>query len=202
MHPSARQDSASAATETDCAIEFVSPGKYCIHNPPSRRHHPAGATPITQMLHGREEILQHSLQLLQQARLQVCIYSTDLEPWLYSHDTVTEHCKNFLLQHASSRLHILLHDSRRLLAESHRLLPLVERLGSRAQIRLVHPEYEVFPDCWLSIDQHGLLLRKTSAPFQGQLFCGQPAKVRPCIEQFNSMWAISRTDINLRRMTL
>ncbi len=188
--------------DADTAIEFVSPGKYSINNPQARTRGAEGPPATTRMLHSQDEIRQHSQQLLQQARHVVRIYSPDLEPWLYSNDPMVEQCKDFLLRQESGRLLILLHDSRRLLAESHRLLPLIERLSSRAQIRLIHPEHEVHPDRWLSVDEHSLLLRKTSAPFQGQLFCGQPARVRPHIEQFEAMWAVSRTDINLRRMTL
>lgn len=186
----------------DTPIEFVSPGKFSIHNP-SVVNRPERIRPAPPLfLHGREEVHQHSLQLIRQARHTVHIYSPDFEPWLYDSDRMVAACKDFLLRHANNRLQILLHDSQRLLSESHRLLALIERLSNRAQIRLTHPQQETIPDCWLSIDGHGLLLRKTSAPHQGQLLCGQPAKARSYFEQFAAMWDLSRIDINLRRMPL
>ncbi len=192
----------SPEQDENTAIEFVSPGKFSIHNPPAVIRPDAEVPATTLFLHDQDEIRQHSLQLLQQARHLVRICSPDLEHWLYDNDAIVEACKDFLLRHEGNRLQILLHDSQRLLSDGHRMLMLVERLSSRAQIRLIHVEHQTTVDCWLSVDGHGLLLRKTSAPYQGQLLCGQPAKVRPYLEQFAAMWDLSRTDINLRRMTL
>lgn len=188
--------------DMDAPIEFVSPGKFSIHNPPAVIRSAPEAPASTRFLQGQEKVFQHSLQLLQQARHSVHIFSPDLEPWLYDRDDLVTACKNFLLRHENNRLQILLHNSQRLLHESHRMTALVERLSSRAQIRLTHPEHQSVADCWLSIDDNGMLLRKTSAPRQGQLLCGQPAQVRPFLEQFATMWDQSHTDINLRRMTL
>lgn len=192
----------SPEEDEDATIEFVSPGKFSIHNPPAAIRASADVPATTLFPHNQDELRQHSLQLLQQARQLVRIYSPELEFWLYDNDAFVDACKNFLLRHEGCRLQILLHDSRQLVSGSHRLLTLVERLSSRAQIRLTDPEYQAIADCWLSIDGHGLLLRKTSAPYQGQFMSGQPAKARPYLEQFDAMWEQSHADINLRRMPL
>lgn len=192
----------SPEKDEDAPIEFVSPGKFSIHNPPAAIRPGADIPAISLTLRNRDEVRQHSLQLLQQARHLVRIYSPDLEPWLYDNIAFVTACKDFLLRHENNRLQILLQDSQRLVAEGHRLLALIERLGSRAQIRLINSEQQENIDCWLSVDGHGLLLRKTSAPYQGQLWCGRPANARPYLEQFDAMWELSRADINLRRMPL
>ncbi len=182
-------------------LEFVSPGLFSIHNPSVRRPAPSGPV-CTQQLQGQNELKQTALQLFRQLGRHIRLYSTDFEPWLYSHTDMANACKDFLLAHENNRLHILLRDSRRLTEDSHRLLPLIERISSRAEIRLTHPDYEIHPGCWLTCDETALLLRQRPDPYQGQLFLGQPARARPYNEQFDAMWALARPDINLRRMTL
>lgn len=200
MHRPANTD--TPEQQADDGIEFVSPGKYSIHNPPARQQATDGGSPSTLFLDSQDEVCRHSQQLMQQARHIIRIYSVDLEPWLYDNDSVAQLCKNLLLQHENNRLHILLQDSRTICLQGHRLLSLAERLSSRLLIRLTHPEHETFPGQWLSVDGEGLLLRKTSSPCQGHIFYHQPSRVRPYIEQFDNMWSLSRTDINLRRMPL
>lgn len=182
-------------------IEFESPGVFTIHNPLSRSQ-PSAAPAFSQALQDRADIREHCLQLLSRAKRTIRIYSTDFEPWLYSQPEVVEYCKNFLLSSEHNRLLVLLHDSKRLLNEGHRLMPLLERLSSRTALRLVSQEHEIFPGCWLGIDDSGLLLRKTSSPHQGLIHYNQPQRVRPYQEQFDAMWSVAHADINLRRMTL
>lgn len=161
-----------------------------------------GTTPEIRTLQSQQEQLAHCLALLRDARRLVRIHSPDFTPWLYGHPEVVELCKEFLLSHERNRLQILLHDSRRILAEGHRMLPLVERLASRAHIRIANPDHELFPDYWLSVDDHGMLLQTASEASQARAVRNSPLHVRRYHEQFDSMWEVARPDINLRRMPL
>lgn len=200
VNNSPQADENSLRTELE-PLEFVSPGVFSIHNPSVRV--PVATGPVrTLQLQGPDELRHQALQLFRQPGRLIRLYSTDFEPWLYSHADTADACKNFLLAHENSRLQVLLRDSRRLVEEGHRLLPLIERISSRAEIRLVHPDYEIHPGCWLARDEAALLLCQLPGNYQGQLFLGQPARTRPYNEQFDAMWSVARPDINLRRMTL
>lgn len=181
-------------------VEFVSPGRFPIHNP--RRDTGSTSTvPATPLL-GQASLAEQALLLITQARRELTLYSTDFEPWLYSHQETADACKNFLLGSPHNRLRILLHDSSRMLQEGHRLLPLIERLSSRAEVRLVSQHHEQFPGCWLGCDNHSLLLRQFPERFEGTLYQQAPRIARRQLEYFDAMWAVARPDINLRRMLL
>ena len=88
------------------AIEFQSPGRFAVHNPSSPSPNPDSprAEPAPFILgahlalerfslpeHGRA----HALAMLQQAQRSLCIYSHDLEPWLYHHSSIQDACTRF-----------------------------------------------------------------------------------------------------------
>ena len=113
------------------AIEFQSPGRFTVHNPPSQsgdspRAEPApfilGAHPDLERFSQPEQARAHALALLQQAQRSLCIYSHDLEPWLYHHSSMQDACTRFLLANPRNQLRILLRDPARAVKEGHRLL--------------------------------------------------------------------------------
>lgn len=71
------------------AIDFHSPGRFAVHNPPPDLPEPEAwvAAPFRlgrdvelQRFDKPTEVRQHALAMLQQATRALCIYSTDLEP--------------------------------------------------------------------------------------------------------------------------
>lgn len=205
-------DDSSAAKNTketgaQDVIEFVSPGTFSIHNPETRRNdtpvaRQAEQSTVSHRLHEATAFSHHSLQLIQQARRHICIYSTDLEPWLYGTAEMFQACKTFLLAHSQNHLQVLLQDSTRIARDGHPLLPLIERLSSRASIRTVHPEHEWFEGCWLSTDQPALLIRHTADSYAGHVFYCDRARHWQQQLKFEAMWSVALPDINLRRMPL
>ena len=149
------------------AIEFQSPGRFAVHNPgspspDSPRAEPApfilGAHATLERFSQPEQARAHALALLQQAQRNLCIYSHDLEPWLYHHSSVQDACTRFLLASPRNQLRILLRDPSRAVKEGHRLLSLSRRLSSNLQIRKLHPDYPSEELAFLLADDRGLLL--------------------------------------------
>lgn len=99
------------------AIEFESPGRFAVHNPEPITPDAAQWEPAPFIL-GQHERLErfsqpqqaraHILALIQQAQRSLCLYSDDLEPWLYHHSSVQQACTRFLLSSPRARLRILL----------------------------------------------------------------------------------------------
>src|SRR5690554_8113985 len=96
-------------------IEFVAQGTFSIHNPET------SSAPITwaaaEFKLGGEQrelikaedidaVRSHTLSLLQQAQGSLCIYSPDLEPWLYNHSCIQQSCSEFLLDHPKNNISI------------------------------------------------------------------------------------------------
>jgi hypothetical protein len=193
------------------AIEFQSPGRFDVHNPlpdlpEAERWEPApftlNQTGELQAFHKTEEARRHALALLQQARRTLCLYSSDLEPWLYNHSSIQEACTRFLLAHPKNRLRILLRDASRALKEGHRLLILSRRLSSNFQIRKLHPDYPNEECAFLIADDCGLLLRPELDQYAGHVRYRDPAQVRLRQAQFDQAWNTSTLDPDLRSFLL
>ncbi|HLA30893.1 MAG TPA: histone acetyltransferase HPA2 [Pseudomonas sp.] len=193
------------------AIEFESPGRFPVRNPPSPPSDGPRAEPAPFIL-GEHQALQrfsqpdearaHALALLQQAQHSLCIYSHDLEPWLYHHSSVQEACTRFLLASPRNQLRILLRDASRAVKEGHRLLSLSRRLPSNLHIRKLHPDYPSEELAFLLADDQGLLLLPELGQFAGYALYQDPARTRLRHTQFDRAWDTSITDADLRSFLL
>lgn len=193
------------------AIEFASPGRFTVHNPAgqssdSPRAEPApfvlGAHPDLERFSQPEAARAHALALLQQAQRSLCIYSHDLEPWLYHHSSVQDACTRFLLASPRNQLRILLRDPSRAVKEGHRLLSLSRRLSSNLQIRKLHPDYPNEELAFLLADDHGLLLLPEIGQASGYALYQDPGRNRQRRAQFDQAWDTSITDADLRSFLL
>ncbi|WP_439858660.1 histone acetyltransferase HPA2 [Pseudomonas sp. MBLB4136] len=193
------------------AIEFESPGRFAVHNPEqpaadAQRCEPApfklGEHLPLERFTLPEQARAHALALLQQARRNLCIFSDDLEPWLYHHSSVQDACTAFLLANPKNRLRILLRDATRAAKQGHRLLTLSRRLSSNLHIRKLHPDYPAEELAFLLADDCGLLLRPELEQFSGYVLYQDPARVRLRQAQFDQAWETSVTDPDLRSFLL
>lgn len=193
------------------AIEFESPGRFAVHNPQSVAPDttPWEPAPFVLGQHERlerfsqpQEARAHVLALIQQAQRSLCLYSDDLEPWLYHHSSVQQACTRFLLSSPRARLRILLRDSTRAVKEGHRLLALSRRLSSNLHIRKLNPDYANEESAFLIADDRGLLLRPELNQQSGYTLYNDPARVRQRQTQFDQAWDTSITDPDLRSFLL
>lgn len=193
------------------AIEFQSPGRFSVHNPHSQASSNPLAEPAPFVLgehqtlerfSGPDEARAHALALLQQAQRSLCIYSDDLEPWLYHHSSVQEACTRFLLASPRNQLRILLRDASRAVKEGHRLLNLSRRLSSNLHIRKLHPDYPSEELAFLLADDRGLLLLPEPGQISGYALYQDAARVRQRQTQFDQAWDTSITDADLRSFLL
>ena len=193
------------------AIEFESPGRFAVHNPEPITPDAAQWEPAPFIL-GQHERLErfsqpqqaraHILALIQQAQRSLCLYSDDLEPWLYHHSSVQDACTRFLLANPRNQLRILLRDPSRAVKEGHRLLGLSRRLSSNMQIRKLHPDYPNEELAFLLADDRGLLLLPELGQASGYALYQDPGRNRQRRVQFDQAWDTSITDADLRSFLL
>lgn len=192
-------------------IEFQSPGRFNVHNPESDLPAPPTWEPAPFQLGAHSQLERfdehdgaraHALALMQQATRSLCLYSPDLEPWLYNYASVQEACTHLLLRHPQNRLRILVRDSSRAIREGHRLLNLSRRLSSNCHIRLLNPDYPSPEQAFLLADQNGLLLRSEPGVPAGHAHYNDPGRVRQLQAQFDQAWDTSLSDPDLRSFLL
>lgn len=140
--------------------------------------------------------------MLQQATRALCIYSTDLEPWLYHHSSIQQACTRLLLAHPRNQLRILVADPTRAVKEGHRLLQLARRLTSNVHIRKLHPDYPEPNGTYLLADDCGLLERPKADQYAGYALYRDPARVRIRQAEFDKAWDHGQSDANLRSFLL
>lgn len=194
------------------AIDFQSPGRFAVHNPPnlpslaSEPREPApfllGSHAELQRFNRPEQAQAHALALLQQARFSLSLYSPDLEAWLYSHSSVQGACTQFLLASPKNRLRILVRDVGRPVRQGHRLLNLARRITSNLHIRRVNPDQPCDESAYLLADDRGLLLREQPEQYAGYALYNDPGRVRQRQAQFDQAWDISLSDPDLRSFLL
>ncbi|KAB0549980.1 histone acetyltransferase HPA2 [Pseudomonas argentinensis] len=192
-------------------IEFESPGRFTLHNPDSQLPMPATWEPAPFVL-GSEQVLQrfsspeqarsHTLALMQQASRTLCLYSPDLEPWLYNHSSMAQACTQFVLSHRNSGLRILVRDSSRAVRDGHRLIGLSRKLSSHIQIRRCHPDYAAPDGAFLLADDQGLLMRPEPDQVGGYANYRDAPRVRQLQRLFDQTWDTSITDPDLRSFLL
>lgn len=192
------------------AIEFIAQGSFSIHNPDTSSiptpwiaaDYQLGDCRELLKANGVDAVRSHTLALLQQAKHSLCIYSPDLESWLYNHSCIANACSALLLAHPKKTLRILLRDTTRIAREGHILLALSQRLSSRCSIRKVNTEYDYADDAWLIADNCGLLVRKAQQLSHAVVHYNDPSRVLQSQRLFNAMWNVSQSDVNLRSMPL
>lgn len=192
-------------------IEFESPGLFSVHNPElvtstSQSSEPApfrlGEHTPLERFNNQEQACAHALALLQQAKRSLCIYTQDLEPWLYHHNSVQQACTAFLLANPKNQLRILVKDLSFAIKDGSRLISLSRRISSNLLIRKLNPNYPIEDIGYLLADDRGMLLRPEADQFAGYASYQDAGRVRLRQAHFNQAWETSITDPDLRSFLL
>ena len=194
------------------AIDFQSPGRFAVQNPPnplslsSEPLEPApcqhGSHVELQRFNRPEQAQAHALALLQQARFSLSLYTPDLEAWLYSHSSVQDACTKKLLASPKNRLRILVRDVGKPVRQRHRMLNLARRITSNLHIRRVNPDQPCDESAYLLADDRGLLLREQPEQYAGYALYNDPGRVRQRQAQFDQARKNKQTDPNIRSYLL
>lgn len=193
------------------AIEFTSPGRFSIANPPKvlaqleaqdRLPLSLGLTKEIQLFETASEARRHLLTLISQARRSLSLYSPDFEPWLYNHSSIQQACIRFLLENPRNQLRVLLRDPSNAVRQGHQLLSLSRRLSSNMHIRKVHLDYPAQTEVFLIVDDCGMLVRPKPDEFRGYVLYSEPSRARQLQRQFNTSWEHSLSDPDMRSFLL
>lgn len=153
-------------------------------------------------LHGRQDNLLVCVHMLSQVRRELCLLTRDLDKPIYDQAPFLAGLKAFALRSHFSRARILLQDHEPVVKHGHRIVELVRRLSSSAEIRIPPEDWQNYPVNFLLADQDGYVKRELSSDYEATADYFAPLSVRKMRSLFDSIWEISQANSELRRLYL
>ena len=190
-------------------IEFTSPGKFSIHNPPAEARAERVFDLPFQLGEQRDLIdlteqnaNEHLCWLITQARRQVTIYAADQAIWLFNRRDVLDCMEQLIARQPKSRVRILIQEASQAFLEGHSLLTLMHRFPSTIEIRRQHPERTRGPEVYMLVDDCGILMLPRALQREGFVRYNSPDQVKRWGSRFDELWSTSQSDSAIRRFML
>ncbi len=137
----------------------------------------------------RADVKDALLQLFGDARHAVAVHSRDLDPGLLDDEEVLTVLRRLAGSGRGASLRFLLHDPARALRDSHRLIPLAQRLPSAVQLRVPLEDDDLaYAPSFALNDVGGYLLRPLADRFDGRGSTYAPGEHRRLQRYFDEVW--------------
>lgn len=148
------------------------------------------------------ELREASHALLSQCARTIEIVSRHLDPVIYDNREFAGALRRFLLDHRRGRVHIIIMDTRPILAAGHRLIDLAQQLSSYIEVRRAGRKHADFNAAFLIADRVGTIHRPLADRFEGEVNFGDRRIALELGQTFDEMWAHGEPDPNLRRLSI
>ena len=157
-----------------------------------------------QVIHfdGREQATSLALQLVQQARREICFFGDNIDAVLFDHADILENLSEFARRSERTNIKFVIHSSKKNLQDSHGFIPLAQRLSSSIQINKTDQQHQDLKQMFLIVDDAGYLYCKNNAIYSGRACFNDRQEVRALKQSFSEIWNHSVTDINTRRLSI
>jgi len=141
-----------------------------------------------------------ALQMAQQARRRVDIFTLDLESAIYNQAPFEEALSRLLRSTPSSRARILVQESSHAVQTGHCLIHLAQRLSSHIEIRKPATDYAGMNEAFLIADETGYIHRTPGDQYEGVANFKDRYTARQLTALFNEIWERSQPDPQVRRL--
>jgi hypothetical protein len=148
------------------------------------------------------EVREASIALVAQSRRTIEIISRHLDPAVYDNAQFAATLQRFILDSSRARVHIIVMDSRPIVAAGHRLVRLAQHLSSFVEIRKPNAKHARYNCAFLLADRTGSVYRQLADRFDGVVNFGDRRAASELGETFDEMWAHAEPDPNLRRLRI
>ena len=141
-------------------------------------------------------------QLIGDTRRHLRIYSQNLARPLYHASTTVQLVSDFARSSRYARVQILIVDSEPLLRRPHRILPLIQRLSSRIELRKIQAAME--PTDWefAVADNRQALIRSDREKWLGHYHRDNPVRARQLQDVFEQSWLHACPDPELKQFLI
>ncbi len=141
-----------------------------------------------------------AIALVSQGKRFLHIYSRDLEPAIYDNPPFVEAVRKLALYSQYSQIRILVQNSEKIVSQGHGLVTLAQQLSSFIQIRKPAPDHDGYNEAFLVVDKMGVLHRKLSDRYEGEVSFHTPEQAAVLVKLFDEAWERSEPDPQLRRL--
>lgn len=155
-----------------------------------------------QPFNGPREYANALCQLLATAKRKVRIASQQLEYAVYHDPKTVQALSDFARRSRYSRVEILLADPLPLRERPHRMVPLIQRLGSYIQLRCLQENNALTAQEYALGDDEQFLLVADPEHWRGIYQPYNRQRVSKLDDQFAQGWIYAREDPNLRQLQL
>lgn len=150
----------------------------------------------------REQAARLALELIEQARQEICIFGPLIDPVLFDNDAVIDKLSEFGRRSPRTRIRIVVLATQKNVVNSHRLLPLAQKLTSTIKIHIAADKHQDLRQQFMLIDGKAYLYCPVADRYQGRVENHAPAAVKEMQQEFEELWNHSKPDINTRRLNL
>jgi len=150
----------------------------------------------------REQATTLALQLVQKARREICFFGNNIDAVLFDNQEIIESLSEFARSNHRTSIKFAIHSSTTNIQNSHRLIPLAQRLTSSIHIHRTAPQHHELKQMFLLIDDTSYLYCQKSDIYKGRASFADRYEVRTLKKSFSEIWDHSVIDSNARRLNL
>ena len=160
----------------------------------------AADSAVRQVIDGRQQAVAACLELLEQAKREISFFAPSLDRHLFDNEAALAVISAFARDSRFSKVRLLMHSSRDAISQSHRLLPLAQRLSSHIAVHECAKEDQDQLYLCLLVDDNAALYCSDPLRYQGYIAKTDRAQNLQLRQQFDAMWARSHPDPQSRRL--
>ena len=153
-------------------------------------------------IESREAARAASLAMVSQCSRYIEIVSRELDAPLYDQSDFLSAVQRMLVSSPRARLRVLTQSLDRPVAYGHRLIELVRRVPTYAEIRLQGSEYRQYNKAFLIADRVGVVCRDAAHRYEGMVHFNDRHHADTLLREFEQMWSTARPHPDLRRVHL
>lgn len=149
---------------------------------------------------GREQATDLALQLVQQARREICFFGDNIDAVLFDHTDIINALSEFARRSDRTSIKFVIHSSKKNIQNSHAILPLAQRLSSSIFIHTSDPQHHDLNQMFLVIDDNAYLYCQNNEIYTGRASLNDRQEVHELKQTFSKLWDHSVNDSNTRRL--
>ncbi|MEM7207674.1 MAG: hypothetical protein AAF434_07630 [Pseudomonadota bacterium] len=147
-----------------------------------------------------EAIAPHLITFAKQARRHIQIFSPELTHVLYSNAEFIQSLSDSIRNNSRMRVQILLGDPGPSVRRGHRLLALMEKLGSYIEVRRTHNDFQTLTCDYMLADKRGYIFRNNAERFFTEICYNDRLTTDSYCKQFSHIWEMSTREREFLRL--